>query len=82
MEQTIKNIIDVYIVSQKAENSPPLGTILGNLGVNSAKFCSEFNEYTKDLPNYLTCSVKIFVYENKSFSFKVSTPPLVLSLIW
>ncbi len=31
----------VYIQSQSAEAAPPLGTILGNVGVNSEKFCTE-----------------------------------------
>ena len=31
----------VYIRSQSAEAAPPLGTILGNVGVNSEKFCTD-----------------------------------------
>lgn len=81
--QEIKTTLTIYILSQKAENSPPLGTILGNLGVNAAKFCAEFNEFTKELPEYITTSVKIIIFENKTFSFQINTPPLssVINLV-
>ena len=39
-----------FLVSNSAEPAPPLGTILGNLGVNTVKFCEEFNLFTKNLP--------------------------------
>jgi len=47
-----KIILNIYIRSNSAEAVPPLGTTLGNIGVNALKFCKEFNEFTKDLPNY------------------------------
>jgi ribosomal protein L11 len=59
----------VYIQSQSAEAAPPLGTILGNVGVNSEKFCNEYNKYTINLPSYLVVKVKIDINENKTFTF-------------
>ena len=64
-----------YIMSNKAVPTPPLGTILGNLGVNTINFCDEFNSYTKNLPNYFLVQVKIDIYENKSFKFLVKRSP-------
>lgn len=64
-----------YIMSNKAVPTPPLGTILGNLGVNTINFCDEFNNYTKNLPNYFLVQVKIDIYENKSFKFLVKRSP-------
>lgn len=61
----------VYIQSQSAEAAPPLGTILGNVGVNTIKFCDEFNKYTTKLPSYLIVKVKIIINENKSFTFSL-----------
>jgi large subunit ribosomal protein L11 len=83
MDLEIKTTITIYILAQKAENTPPLGTVLGNLGVNAIKFCSEFNEFTKGLPEYLTCSVNIIIFENKSFKFSIKQPPLssVINLV-
>lgn len=37
----VKHAVDIYVRSNGAETGPPLGTILGNLGVNSAKFCKD-----------------------------------------
>jgi ribosomal protein L11 len=59
----------VYIQSQNAEAAPPLGTILGNVGVNTIKFCDEFNKFTSKLPAYLIIKVKININDNKSFNF-------------
>ena len=40
--------VSIYLRAQMAESGPPLGTVLGNLGVNTVKFCKEFNDFTKD----------------------------------
>jgi ribosomal protein L11 len=70
----VKHAVDIFIKSNGAETGPPLGTILGNLGVNSAKFCKDFNEFTKHLPNYFVLKVRILVFENRTFSFFVKAP--------
>jgi large subunit ribosomal protein L11 len=74
MEYKIK--LNIYIRSKSAEAVPPLGTTLGNIGVNALKFCKEFNEFTQDLPNYFLLRVEILVTENKSYTFTVSLPPI------
>lgn len=61
----------IYIKSQSAEAAPPLGTILGNIGVNTVKFCEEFNKYTKKLPIFLVIKVKININDNKTFTFNL-----------
>lgn len=66
--------IKIFIKSQMAENGPPLGTILGNLGLNTMKFCKEFNEFTKDLPDYFKLIVKMTINENKTYEYKVFLP--------
>lgn len=70
----VKHAVDIFIKSNGAETGPPLGTILGNLGVNSAKFCKDFNEFTKHLPSYFVLKVRILVFENRTFSFFVKAP--------
>jgi large subunit ribosomal protein L11 len=67
----ITHIKKCFIMSNNAEPSPPLGTILGNLGVNTIKFCEEFNKVTKNLPLYFLLKTQIFIYENRSFTFKL-----------
>ena len=73
----------IYIRANSAKTGPPLGTTLGNIGVNTMKFCKEFNEFTKDLPNYFLLKVTILVTENKSFTFSVDLPSVgfIISLL-
>jgi ribosomal protein L11 len=75
--------VTLFIYAQSAEPVPPLGTILGNLGINSTKFCKEFNEFTQNLPNYFKLPVTIFVEKNKNYTFHVKKPQLgyILSLL-
>jgi large subunit ribosomal protein L11 len=68
--------LTIYIRANNAESGPPLGTTLGNIGVNTIKFCKEFNEFTKDLPNYFLLRVSIIIAENKGFTFTVSLPSI------
>ena len=75
MEGEVIKLI-VYIRANSAESGPPLGTTLGNIGVNTIKFCKEFNEFTKDLPNYFILRVSIIIAENKSFTFTTSLPSI------
>jgi large subunit ribosomal protein L11 len=66
----------LYIRANAAKIGPPLGTTLGNIGVNTVKFCKEFNDYTSELPNYFLLKVKILIIENKSFTFSVDLPSI------
>lgn len=68
--------LELYIRANGAESGPPLGTTLGNIGVNTIKFCKEFNDYTQELPNYFLLKVNINVNENRTFFFYVDLPPI------
>ena len=83
MEQEVKHIINITIKAQSAESGPPLGTVLGNIGVNAIKFAKDFNEFTVDLPNYFKVNVKIFIYINNNYKFIVKMPNIgyILSLL-
>jgi len=72
----IKFKIITYIRANSAEPGPPLGTSLGNIGINALKFCKEFNEFTQDLPNYFLIKVEINVFENKSYTFVIWLPSI------
>lgn len=72
----VKHRLQLYIQSQTADAAPPLGTVLGNLGVNTVNFCKEFNTYTADLPSYFTLSVRIEVLSNRSYRFSFGPLPL------
>lgn len=70
----IKHIVEMYIPASGAESGPPLGTVLGNIGLNSAKFCKDFNDFTKNLPIYFVVKVRILIMDNKTFSFIIYKP--------
>jgi len=74
INSSLKHVIDLYVKSASADSGPPLGTVLGNLGVNSAKFVKDFNEFTKHLPSYFVLRVRIYIYENRTASFLVFCP--------
>jgi large subunit ribosomal protein L11 len=59
-----------------ADPSPPLGTVLGNLGVNTNTFCTSFNLYTKNLSKYFLLKVTINILENRTTTFSVKLPSI------
>jgi ribosomal protein L11 len=79
----VLHIKKCFLVSKNAEPIPPLGTILGNLGINTIKFCEEFNIYTKNLPNYFVLKVVIYILDNRSFKFKIhfSSTSFIINLL-
>jgi large subunit ribosomal protein L11 len=81
MKDNIK--LTLYIKAGQAESGPPLGTILGNIGVQTVKFCKDFNDFTKELPIYFLLKVKILIAENKSFIFNIELPSIgfIISLL-
>lgn len=82
MEEEVFHILTIFIRANSAEATPPLGTVLGNLGLNSIKFCKEFNEFTADLPNYITLGVSVTVLLNRTYSFKIISGPTMGQLFF
>lgn len=72
----VKHRLTIYIKSQGAEATPPLGTVIGNFGVSTVNFCKEFNTYTIDLPNFYILEVEILIFNNRTFKFSTKQPPL------
>ena len=63
----------------KATPAPPVGPALGQHGVNIGQFITQFNERTRDLSGTIV-PVEIEVYQDKSFSFVVKSPPAAVLL--
>jgi large subunit ribosomal protein L11 len=74
MAKKIKTQIKLYCPGGQANPAPPVGPALGQHGVNIMEFCKAFNERTKDRPG-LTLPVVINVYEDRTFSFIIKSPP-------
>lgn len=66
--------IKLQIPGGAANPAPPVGPALGQHGVNIQDFCSKFNEASKDRRGD-TVPVVITVYEDRSFTFIMKTPP-------
>jgi large subunit ribosomal protein L11 len=70
----IKTIIKLQIPAGQANPAPPVGPALGQHGLNIQDFCSKFNDATKDKTGDII-PVEITVYEDRTFDFKLKTPP-------
>lgn len=74
MAKKITAIIKLALAAGKALPSPPVGPALSQHGVNIAAFCKEYNARTSDKGD-LIIPVEIFVYEDRSYTFILKTPP-------
>jgi len=66
--------IKLQIPAGKANPSPPIGPALGQHGVNIMDFCKQYNAKTSDQAGTIV-PVEITVYDDRSFSFVLKTPP-------
>ena len=74
MAKKITALIKLALPAGKATPAPPVGPALGQHGVNIAAFCKEYNAKTDDKPG-LIIPVEISVYEDRSYTFILKTPP-------
>ena len=74
MAKKIVGKIKLQIEAGKANPSPPVGPALGQHGVNIMDFCKQFNAKTESQAGYII-PVVIDVYEDRSFSFILKSPP-------
>jgi large subunit ribosomal protein L11 len=74
MAKKINALIKLALPAGKATPAPPVGPALGQHGVNIAAFCKEYNAKTGDRIG-LIVPVEISVYEDRSYTFILKTPP-------
>lgn len=74
MAKKVKTIIKLQIAGGKANPAPPVGPALGQHGLNIQEFCTKFNAATKDKNGEIT-PVEITVYEDRTYTFVLKTPP-------
>ncbi len=74
MAKKLVKVVKLQIQAGKANPAPPVGPALGQAGVNIPGFCTQFNEQTKDKIGYIL-PVVISVFDDRSFTFAVKTPP-------
>ena len=74
MAKKVTALVKLALPAGKATPAPPVGPALGQHGVNIMGFCKEYNERTKEQVG-LIIPVEITVYEDRSFTFILKTPP-------
>ena len=74
MAKKVTAVVKLALPAGKATPAPPVGPALGQHGVNIMGFCKEYNERTKDQVG-LIIPVEISVFEDRSFTFILKTPP-------
>lgn len=74
MAKKVVALIKLAIPAGKANPAPPIGPALGQHGVNIMAFCKEYNARTADKAG-LVVPVEISVFEDRSFTFILKTPP-------
>ncbi|MBJ7899554.1 MAG: 50S ribosomal protein L11 [Cyanobacteria bacterium RI_101] len=74
MAKKVVALIKLALPAGKANPAPPVGPALGQHGVNIMAFCKEYNAKTADQPGMII-PVEISVYEDRSFTFVLKTPP-------
>jgi len=74
MAKKVVALIKLAIPAGKANPAPPIGPALGQHGVNIMAFCKEYNARTAEKAG-LVVPVEISVFEDRSFTFILKTPP-------
>ena len=74
MAKAIKSVLTLQVKAGQANPAPPIGPALGQHGINIQQFCVQFNEATKERAGEIVPAV-ITVYEDRTFSFILKTPP-------
>ena len=74
MAKKVIAVVKLQIPAGQANPAPPVGTALGQHGINIMTFCKEYNERTSAQAGSII-PAEITVYEDRSFTFIIKTPP-------
>ena len=73
-KKQVAAVVKIQIPAGQASPAPPVGTALGPHGVAIMDFCKDYNAKTEDKRGQIV-PVEITVYEDRSFSYVLKTPP-------
>ena len=79
-KKKVVGLIKLQIEAGQANPAPPVGPALGQHGVNIMEFCKAYNAATESQRGNVV-PVEITVYEDRSFDFKLKTPPAAKLLL-
>ena len=75
MAKKIEGYLRLQVPAGQANPSPPVGPALGQRGINIMEFCKAFNAKTQDMEPGAPVPTIITIYQDKSFTFEIKTPP-------
>ena len=78
MAKKIAGQLKLQVPAGSANPSPPIGPALGQRGINIMEFCKAFNAATQEMEKGMPIPIVITYYPDKSFTFKMKTPPVSL----
>ena len=76
MAKKITGYVKLQVPAGAANPSPPIGPALGQRGLNIMEFCKAFNAQTQNMEKNAPIPVVITVYQDRSFTFEMRTPPV------
>lgn len=72
----VSAVVELMLPAQQATPAPPVGPALGQHGVNIMEFVKQFNAASKEFEPGTVVPVVITIYQDRSFSFVMKTPPV------
>jgi large subunit ribosomal protein L11 len=72
----VTGYVKLQVPAGSANPSPPIGPALGQRGLNIMEFCKAFNAQTQNMEKGAPIPVVITVYQDRSFTFEMKTPPV------
>jgi large subunit ribosomal protein L11 len=76
MAKKITGYLKLQVPAGSANPSPPIGPALGQRGLNIMEFCKAFNAKTQQMEKGSPVPVVITIYQDRSFTFEMRTPPV------
>ena len=75
MAKKIEGYLKMQVPAGGASPSPPIGPALGQRGLNIMEFCKAFNAKTQEMDSNMPIPTIMTIFEDKSFTFEIKTPP-------
>jgi len=76
MAKKVTGYLKLQVPAGAANPAPPIGPALGQRGLNIMEFCKAFNAKTGQMEKGMPIPVTITIYQDRSFTFELKTPPV------
>jgi large subunit ribosomal protein L11 len=76
MAKKVTGYLKLQVPAGAANPAPPIGPALGQRGLNIMEFCKAFNAQTQKMEKGMPIPVTLTIYQDRSFTFELRTPPV------